>query len=571
VASANLNHLVELAGESRILLRQLRSFVEEARMLVQAQRRMEALLGHWSKQASIDDGRRRTVLEMQSQWQAWRTQSLQHVSRLQDYDLRAGLLADRLYSEALTCRMRPFDDCLPALRRLVHDTGRQLGKAVRLVVSGESTQVDREILERLEGLFIHLLRNAVDHGAEPGNDRLAAGKAAEGTIRLAVRQFGGRLVVRVEDDGRGIDVDQVRRRAVAGNYVTAEAAGQLSPQEVLEFLFLPGFSLRDNVTEVSGRGVGLDAVQTAIRALRGSVRLSSTLGQGTRFEISVPISLSVARCLLVEIAGEPWAMPLSRLVQLLHVPAESVESIQGQPFVQAGHERIGLVQAAQVLGLNAEPVKTEKLSVMVISKGGHSYGLIVDRFLQQVELSVQETPAELGKLCHFSAVSVLADGSPVLLLDDEDLVSSIRSLDAAGQLRAGTASAPDEPAKSKRILVVEDSLTVRELERTVLAGCGYAVETATDGMDGWNKLRAGDFDLVITDVDMPRMDGIELVQQIRTTPRFHDLPVMIVTYKGRPEDRQRGLEAGADYYFTKSSFHNEQLVRVVEEIIGAAA
>lgn len=570
VASANLNHLVELAGESRILLRQLRTFVEEARMLVQAQRRMEALPGHRPAQAPADDGRRGTALEMQSQWQAWRTQSLQHASRLQDYDLRAGLLADRLYAEALACRMRPFEDCLPALRRLVHDTGRQLGKSVRLAVSGESTQVDREILERLEGVFMHLLRNAVDHGIEPGDDRLAAAKAPEGTIRLAVRQFGGRLVVRVEDDGRGIDLDQVRQRAIAANYTSAEAAGQLSPEETLEFLFLPGFSLRDHVTEVSGRGVGLDAVQSAIRALRGSVRLSSTPGQGTRFEISVPISLSIARCLLVEIAGEPWAIPLSRLTQLVEVAAESIESIQGQPFIQAGHERIGLVQATQLLGLKVVPVKTGKLSVMVISKGGHLYGIIVDRFLQQVELSVQEMPAELGKIRHFSAVSVLADGSPVLLLDDEDLVSSIQSLVAAGQLCTGTPSASARGATSKRILVVEDSLTVRELERKVLAGCGYAVETATDGMDGWNKLRTSDFDLVITDVDMPRMDGIELVKQIRATPRFHDLPVIIVTYKGRPEDRQRGLEAGADYYFTKSSFHNDELVRVVEEVIGGA-
>ena len=489
---------------------------------------------------------------------------------LEQSDRHATSLAHRLYDQALACRMRPFADGAMAFPRMVRDLGRSLGKQVRLDIVGAETQVDRDILEKLDAPLAHLLRNAVDHGIEGPDERRAAGKPAEGVIRLEAHHSAGVLQIIVSDDGRGIDLVGLRQTIVDRRLATAETAARLSESELLAFLYLPGFSLKSTVTEISGRGVGLDVVQDMLKQVRGVVRTSSEAKRGTRFQLQLPLTLSVVRTLLVEVGGEPYAFPLAYIVRAITLPQDKVRILEGRQHFDFDGEHVGLVVAHQILG--GEPSELgNTLFVLVVGDQNSRHGLVVDRFLGGRELVVQPLDPRLGKIKDISAAALMEDGSPVLIVDVEDMIRSMEKLAEADRLNKIQRNGSSGGVKRrKRVLVVDDSLTVRELERKLLDHHGYEVEVAVDGMDGWNAARAGGFDLIITDVDMPRMDGIELVNTVKKDLSLRSLPIMIVSYKDREEDRRRGLDAGADYYLTKGSFQDDTLIRAVIDLIGEA-
>jgi two-component system sensor histidine kinase and response regulator WspE len=468
--------------------------------------------------------------------------------------------------------MRPFADGTAGLARMVRDVGNTLGKSVRLDIVGNTTQIDRDILEKLEAPIGHLLRNAVDHGIESSAQRRAAGKPEQGVIRLEARHSAGMLLIEVADDGAGIDIEQVRRAVVARGLSNQETAERLSEAELLEFLLLPSFSLRDTVTEISGRGVGLDVVADMLKQVRGAIRITTQAGQGSRFLMQLPLTLSVIRSLLVDIAGEPYAFPLAYVNRTLRLPAEALQTLEGYQHFSHGGRQVGLVSAHQVLQKGQWRSRDGSVCVVVIGEQEHTYGLAVDAFLGERMLVVQPLDPRLGKIADVLAGALMEDGTPLLILDVADMLRTVEKLTSSGRLQTvdQDGAAPTTTAARKKVLVVDDSLTVRELERKLLTNRGYQVTVAVDGMDGWNAVRADSFDLVITDIDMPRMDGIELVSLIRGAANLQSLPVMIVSYKDREEDRQRGLEAGADHYFTKSSFHDESLLQAVTDLIGEA-
>jgi two-component system sensor histidine kinase and response regulator WspE len=466
--------------------------------------------------------------------------------------------------------MRPFADGLRGLPRMTRDLAQALHKQVRLVLEGQDTQVDRDVLEQLEAPLTHLLRNAIDHGIESPQARLAAGKPAEGTIRLEARHSAGRLLVTVTDDGAGIDLAELRKTIVRRGLANADSAAAMKEAELFEFLLLPGFTLASTVTEISGRGVGLDVVRELLRHLRGTVRVSSRVGEGAQFQLQLPLTLSVVRALLIEIGGEAYALPLASIDCTLKLPRTAIVSLSGRPHFSLRERRIGLISAHQVLDTGS-PAAAEEIPVVVLSGNGGEVGLVVDGLLGERELVVQPLDPRLGKVKDVSAGGLMEDGTPVLILDVDDVVRSIEKLSSGVDLAGLAADARPASAPRKRVLVIDDSLTVRELERKLLTQGGYDVEVAVDGMDGWNAIRAGRFDLIVTDIDMPRLDGIELVRLVRQDPRVKSLPVMIVSYKDRPEDRHRGLDAGADYYLAKAGFHDQTLLSAVADLIGQAA
>lgn len=494
----------------------------------------------------------------------------EQIAELDEFSFKAGQRAQSLYDTALACRMRPFSDVLTGQTRMVRDLGRSLGKSVRLEVQGVSTQVDREVLEKLEAPLTHLLRNAVDHGIESAEVRLRAGKPEEGSIQLLARHHAGMLVLELQDDGAGVDLDRLRSAIVRRQLSTEETVARLTEDELLTFLFLPGFSMREQVTEVSGRGVGLDAVQHMVRQLRGGIRMEQVSGQGARFHLEVPLTLSVVRSLVVTIGGEAYAFPLAHIERMRRLAPDEIVQLEGrQQFWHEGRH-VGLVSASQLLQRPEGTSSDDEIAVVVIRERDMAYGVAVERFIGERTLVVLPLDPRLGKVQDVSAGALLDDGTPVLILDVEDMLRSVDKLLATGRLEridpTGRLSGPQR----KRVLVVDDSLTVRELERKLLLGRGYDVAVAVDGMDGWNALRSEHFDLVITDIDMPRMDGIELVTLIRRDSRLQSLPVMVVSYKDREEDRRRGLDAGADYYLAKASFHDEALLDAVVDLIGGA-
>ncbi len=480
-------------------------------------------------------------------------------------------LSSRLHHEVLASRMRPLADGIRGFPRLVRDLARELGKQARFEVVGETTGVDRDILDRLEAPLNHLIRNALDHGLELPEERRTAGKKAVGTIRLEARHRAGMLQIILSDDGRGIDLERLRTKVVEREMTTAAIAAQLSEAELLEFLFLPGFSTKEQVTEVSGRGVGLDVVHNMVRAVGGLVRVNARPSKGTRFVLQLPITVSVIRALLVDIAGEPYAFPLSRIDRIFMLDRKDLRELEGKPHVMLDDQLVGLVEASVVLELPASEShgKLERLPVVIASDRSHHFGVIVERFLGERDLRVSPLDPRLGKVPNINSSSVLEDGWPVLIVDVEDLIRSIDNMLSGRRLgKLATGVVEKKVRAAKRVLVVDDSITVRELERQLLENRGYTVDVAVDGIDGWNTVRSAHYDLVVSDVDMPRMDGIELVRHIKGDARLSAIPVVIVSYKDREEDRIRGLDAGANSYLTKSSFHDQTFLTTVADLIG---
>jgi two-component system sensor histidine kinase and response regulator WspE len=573
VSVENLTRLLALTGESLVESRWLKPFGESLLRLKRLQQESAKAIDKIRESlpaGTLDERAQTALLEAERCIDGCQRFLSERLVELEQSDRQATSLSHRLYDQALACRMRPFADGLAAFPRMVRDLGRSLGKQVRLEIVGAATQVDRDVLEMLEAPLGHLLRNAVDHGIEPVEERRAAGKPAEAIVRLEARHSAGALEIIVADDGRGIFIDRLREKVIARGLASVETTARLSEAELLEFLFLPGFSLKDDVSEISGRGVGLDVVQTMLKQVRGIGRIVSEPGRGTRFHLQLPLTLSVVRTLLAEVGGEPYAFPLVHLARAIVLAKDEIKLLEGRQYFDLDGEPVGLALAEQVLGGKAGGLGNT-LSVLVIGGRGSRHGLVVDRFLGGRELVVRPLDPRLGKIKDISAAALLEDGAPVLIVDVEDLIRSMEKLAEADRLDKVEPTAGGEARQRKRVLVVDDSLTVRELERKLLDRQGYRVEVAVDGMDGWNMLRGSRFDLVITDIDMPRMDGIELVTTIRKDSVLRSLPVMVVSYKDREEDRRRGLEAGADYYLTKSSFQDDTLVQAVADLIGAAA
>lgn len=572
VTAANLNRLLGLAGESLVASRRLSPFGDALLRLKRMQADAAKSLGQLSEvlvEKQPDEQIQNVLDELKHRMAGCQQFLLQRLAEFEMFDRHATDLSFRLYGEAVACRMRPFADGIQSFPRMVRDLARMLGKQVKLDIIGEDVKVDRDILEKLDAPLGHLLRNAIDHGICTPEERLASGKPAEGVITLEARHSAGMLFVTISDDGRGIDPNTLRETIVQRKLTTADTAAKLSEAELLEFLFLPGFSMREDVTEISGRGVGLDVAQDMVKRVRGTIRVTSQPGQGTSFQLQLPLTLSVVRTLLAEIGGEPYAFPLAYIARTFKLPKTQIEQIEGRQSFLLDERHVSLVSTHQLLGRIEPEHKLDELPVVIVGNHHDHYGLLVDRFLGERELVVQPLDSRLGKIKDIAAGALMEDGSPVLIVDVEDMIRSVEKLATSGQLnKVHSDLAAGDTRVRKRILVVDDSLTVRELERKLLGGQGYEVEVAVDGMDGWNAVRTGHFDLLVTDIDMPRMDGIELVTLIKKAPHLKDLPTLIVSYKDREEDRQRGLEAGADYYLTKGSFHDETLLQAVEDLIG---
>lgn len=494
----------------------------------------------------------------------------EQVTRFDEAFRRMEELSGAIYSEVLRSRMRPFSEGVAAFPRMVRDIARQLGKSVQLKILGESVEVDRESLQKLESPLTHMIRNSLDHGIELPDERLAAGKSEAATITLAARHQSGSLVIEVRDDGRGINPESIRSKIVERGMVDAPTAAKMTRAELLEFLFLPGFSTKQAVTELSGRGVGLDVVQSTVREISGSVTLDSELGRGTRFTIRLPVTRSVIRAAIVRIGTELFAVPLARLDRVLLLTGSEIQPVQGRLQFTLDDASIGLVHATEVLGGEAGPTANDSVPVLVIGIGENRCGLIVEQVCGEEDLVVRPLDARLGGVAHIAASAIRSDGEPVFVVDVDDLVRSLKvSLQGGRMLGIAETQAEVRKAK-KRILIVDDSITVREVERQLLMRRGYDVDVAVDGREGYSTLRAGKYDLMVTDVDMPRMTGIELIRAVRREAKFAELPIIIVSYKDREADRIAGLEAGASAYLTKSSFQDDSLIRTVENLIGAS-
>jgi two-component system chemotaxis sensor kinase CheA len=465
-------------------------------------------------------------------------------------------VATGLDDEVRRARTLPFQEGCEGLERALRDVARSLGRQARLDLRGGALELDRSLLQALRDPVLHLVRNAVAHGLESPEERRRAGKPEEGRVTLAARLHGGRVEVTVEDDGRGLDLTALRERARARGMAVPE-----DDADAARLVFLPGLSTAARVTTVAGRGVGLDAVRAQVEALRGSVEVATHAGTGTRFTLDVPLTLSTLRVLLVASGGQTLSLASEGVARLVRLGPGEVRTVEGRATWFSGDALVPLASLAEVLGLPPGPPRQRRQAV-VLAAGSARAALVVDEVLAEQEALVRALGPRIPRARHVSAAAVLPDGRLSLLLNPASLVRA-----AGGRPSAALFPTPAAQRARRRVVLADDSPTTRALEQSILEGAGYEVVACADGAEAWERLQAAGADALVSDVEMPRMDGFALTEAVRASPRLARLPVILVTARGRAEDRARGMQVGASAYLVKSAFDPTGLLETLRRLL----
>ncbi len=482
--------------------------------------------------------------------------------------LQSTILSGQLQEDIRRIQTFPLASVLEPLPRAVRNMAREAGKMVDLVITGAELELDKKVLEELRDPLYHLLRNAIDHGCEHPAVRAAAGKPSRGTIRIRAEHRGDVVTITVSDDGPGVDIPSVRRASIAAGLVTAVEAAEMPEHRVLELLFAPGLTTRAEAGELSGRGVGLDAVRTNIERLHGTVTVESRQGVGTSFVIVLPLTIYVVHSLLLRVGEDLFAMPISSIQRILRISASDVLEVERTHAIVVDGRPIALVPLATLLGLPVElPPPPERIPVLVIGIGETRCALAVREIVSDQTVLAKNLESPLVRVRNIAGATILGDGRVVLMLNPIDLLRSASGRDA-DRFRALLPRIENRP--KPRLLLVDDSFTTRALERSVLEVAGFDVVAVADGHEALSALELERFDIVVSDVSMPEMSGLELCASIRQTDRLRRLPVILVTSLGSDDDRRAGLAVGADAYIVKSEFDHEVFVKTVNELVGRA-
>ncbi len=487
------------------------------------------------------------------------------VERFEQHAGQSAQLVEDLEQEVMAARLLPISTLFTNLPRAVRELAREVGKEVALTLLGETTELDRKVIEALNDPLLHLIRNAVDHGIEAPDEREAAGKPRQGTIEVSAQAFGAYAHMTIRDDGRGMVPQRLREAAVRKNLLSHDAAAVLTDQEALELIFLPGFSTAQIITDISGRGVGMDVVHTNIQELGGQVQIDSRPGIGTTITLLLPLTLVTTRVLLVEVGEHLFGLPASGCRGSAWAYPNEVRSIEGRAMLLYEGHLTPLLRLADLLDVaGAQPFPARHRSpTVIIGTAQRPLALLVDRLVDEREIVVKPLSPLLERMRRFSGAIQLGDGRLVLLLNPAILAQAARGMALSRPILRR-----DATAHQSHLLVADDSFTTRELIRSILQSAGYEVTTAVDGLDALDKLRAGTYDLVVSDVEMPRVDGFQLTTQIRKDLGLTDLPVVIVTSLASESHRRRGLEAGAQAYIVKSQFDQSNLLDTVRQLLG---
>ncbi len=490
-------------------------------------------------------------------------------TRFEEVVSSLGVTAARLQEHATRMRMLPLSTVLDEVPRAIRDLARQFAKKIDCSISGRETLLDKKMLEGLSGPLVHVIRNAVDHGIESPEERLQAGKPEAGLVQINARQEGDRVLIEISDDGRGIEPEQLVQKALESGIIDSVEAQAMTPEAALYLIFQPGFTTRSVVSDVSGRGVGMDVVKKDVEDLKGEVTIRSQIGLGTTVSMRLPLTLAVIPTVLVESLGQKYAIPSASVKKVTNVDPGEIHSVEGREAVVCDGRTVPLVSMKDVLRLQGEPVVSEgrKLSVVVIAHAQEEIGFLVDGVLGEQQLVVKNLAGNLRQLTNVAGGAILGTGEVVIILHVPDLIASAKAAPARKVLEEVSRRIKPKERRG-RVLVVEDSLTTRELQRSILEAAGYEADVAVDGLDGLRKVTDTEYDVVITDISMPRMDGFDMIQRIKRDPRRKSVPVIIITSRATESDKKRGMAVGADMFIVKTEFDQSSFLEAVSKFAG---
>ncbi|MDJ1172620.1 hybrid sensor histidine kinase/response regulator [Roseofilum capinflatum] len=498
-------------------------------------------------------------------------------SRASEDVARLEAIANQLDSGIRTLRLLPLSTIFNLFGRLVRDLAKQQGKQVNLILEGAETKADKRILEEMKDPLMHMIRNSIDHGIETPAERIAQGKPPQATIHLKGSQIGNSIIIELEDNGQGLNIDNIKRTAKNKGLRRPEELEAMTESQIQSLIFAPGFSTRKLVTEVSGRGVGLDVVRTNVEHLKGSIHVESTPGKGCKFTIQLSTSLATASVLLVSVQGATYAIPVEFVKTTLLIPEHQIFAIEGRDTYAMDQEPISIARLEDILELSSpfqsedESAKTKTLELLpciILQVGPELLGVIVDELLDQQDIILKPQSRLLQRVRNVSGATILGTGEVCMVLNPQDLVKSVQKKNIQRKIESSeTIKTPEENVKQAVLLLAEDSIATRTQEKRILESAGYEVVTAVDGLDAYNKLKTRHFDGVISDVQMPNLDGLSLTAKIREHKEYEDLPIILVTSLASDEDKHRGAEAGASAYLTKGGFSQELLLETVRRLV----
>lgn len=480
-------------------------------------------------------------------------------------NMHLSMLTDQLQDDIGGMRLMPFETVAGGFQRMVRDLARDMKKQIRLEIIGAGVEIDKAVLDALKDPLMHVLRNAVDHGIEPPDAREKADKPPVGHIEIDVQQRGSEIVIAITDDGQGIDADRVRKSIVSNNLMSEADAAALNDDEVRIYVFYSGLSTNEEVTALSGRGLGMDIVRDRVESLRGRVGLQSTVGEGTTVTMSVPVSLTRIRCIMLRVGEQRFAVPSAMVTRMDKISRSEVFTAEGHDMLRVADHPVSLASLGAILNIPSSENAEDKLSFVALQATDRTVAFEVDELFAEQELVLKPLGPELARARFVSGAALLGTGDVIIVLDANDLVR--RATGSTLPHRRTTISAITSMERRLRVLVIDDSITTRTLEKNILETAGFEVYVAIDGEEAWGMLPQYDFDVIISDVEMPNVDGLELTSRIRASAQFQHIPIILLTSLGKPEQREAGLRAGADAYLIKSRFDQGELLETIQSVV----
>jgi two-component system, chemotaxis family, sensor kinase CheA len=477
-----------------------------------------------------------------------------------------GLLTDDLRDYVLKMRMLPISTVFDSLPRLVRDISHSLNKEIELTLKGGETELDNKIIEQIGPSLVHLIRNSLDHGIESPEERVRTGKSVKGTITIEARYEGGNVVVEIEDDGRGIQVEKIKEKALKQKIMDKETLLSISRSEIVDLIFTPNFSTSSFITDVSGRGVGMDVVkENIVERFNGSIAIETSEGKGTRFIIKLPLTLAIVRALVFSgFSGLKLAVPVSSIDEIIRLPQDQILEVVNKRAVRLREQLIPIYYLENFIGLpEAEASASSEPVVLILSMGNDKLGLMVESIITEEDLETKTLPVHLRDVDFIAGAAAIGRDDIISLIHVPTLFE-LRKEIKYGKSRSKD---DDELKKDLHILVVDDSPSTREIEKSILESYGYRVDVASDGMEGLEKAKNFQYNLIVTDIEMPKLDGFSLTEALRKEEKHFFTPIIIVSSRDREEDKKKGMQVGADAYIIKGDFEQSNLLSTIKSLI----